>query len=216
MSPFSLFLPILLLENVNPFSSPMDRIYPDTLSELLEQSKSTKNAIYGNPLLYPKCSNALIDQHSENMKFILSKSGIPTPWFWSRETIDATIKNKSLHRRLKVTSKHAPIALIPWSAHAAYAFGRSHSFLPHHMVRWFERLGNVTQRSSDFALSNAQKLQLMIDKRGYMASLPASAHYYRMSTECFECFVQFAIATRRHRKVWLLLNGRHTWQIWRL
>lgn len=87
------------------FTSPMDRIYPDTLSELLEQSQDTDGAIYGNPLLYDECANALIDEHEHNLDDILQNSGIPTPWFWSAETLDATVKHLSLHRRLKVTSK---------------------------------------------------------------------------------------------------------------
>lgn len=174
------------LQCVNPFTSPMDRIYPDTLSELLQQSKETDDAIYGNPLLYPECSEALLDEHEYNLDFLLKNSGIPTPWFWSRETLDATIKNLSLHRRLKVTSKYKPTPSIPWSSHAAYEYGRHHKYLPHHMVRWYHRLGdtvnnphkNITFHSEH--LDNSYKLKLMNDKENYMASLPRDAHYYHI------------------------------------
>ena len=107
MATYVVFTSYMLLCCVLPleFTSPMDRIYPDTLSELLEQSKDTDGAIYGNPLLYKQCSDALIDEHEHNLDELLKNSGIPTPWFWAAETLDATIKHLSLHRRLKVTSK---------------------------------------------------------------------------------------------------------------
>eukprot|EP01084_Bolivina_argentea_P015967 29908_1 len=177
---------LTLIQCVNPFSSPIDRIYPNTLSKLLSQSKDMDDAIYGNPLLYPACSEALLNEHEHNLDYLLKNSGIPTPWFWSRETLDATIKNVSLHRRLKVTSKYDPKVTIPWSTHAAYEYGRNHKYLPHHMVRWYHTLGDLVDnqhKNLSFHsehLQNEHKLQLMNDKKNYIAKLPQDVHYYHI------------------------------------
>eukprot|EP01083_Nonionella_stella_P209637 759734_1 len=173
------------IDSFTSFTSPMDRFYPHTLSELLSQSKDTDEAIYGNPLLYPQCANALLNEHEHNLDNLLKKSGIPTPWFWSRETLDATIKHEALHRRLKVTSKYPPEVTLPWSTHAAYEYGRYHAYLPHHMVKFYHRLGDLTENEHKNMsvhtehISNEHKLKLMNDK-SYIASLPADAHYYHI------------------------------------
>ena len=186
MTTIVILLLLLLFNHVNPFTSPMDRIYPNTLDELLLESKDTDDAIYGNPLLYKKCSDALLDSHEYNIDYLLKNSGIPTPWFWSRETLDATIKHLSLHRRLKVTSGHLPDVIIPWSTHAAYEYGRNHDYLPHHMVRWYHRLGETVDnhhKNLSFHsehLQNQHKLALMNDKENYISNLPNDVHYYHI------------------------------------
>ena len=72
------------------------------------------------------------------------------------------------------------------SSAAAYEYGRNHNKLPHHMVRWYHRLGNTSANPhgnlsfhSEY-VSNAERLRRMNDQAGYMAGLPSDAHYYHI------------------------------------
>ena len=75
---------------------------------------------------------------------------------------------------------------LTWSTSAAYEFGRHHSYLPHHIVRWYHRLtDNVTENvhenitSHSEYVDNAVKLKMMNDPE-YMESLPKDAHYFHV------------------------------------
>lgn len=114
----------------------------DTLSELLATSKSD-GIIKGNPLLYKECANALFDPHQSNAAH-LNTSGLPAPWFWSRETTDAVTKRLPLTRRLKYTFSNEQHQTISTPSLIAYDYASSkRRAIPRHIHKWYQRLGGV-------------------------------------------------------------------------
>ena len=119
--------------------------HSDTLSDLLSKSKHNNGIIEGNPLLYPECRNALLDQHQSNLAY-LNKSALPTPWFWSRESLDAVIKSKPLRRRTKLTFNNWNEQYIPFHAALSYEYLVKQKLLPASALSWYLRLGEQINR----------------------------------------------------------------------
>ena len=115
MAPFQLILFLFVLPAHQVLSQTVrNHKYITNLDDLLADSEENHDgAILGNPLLLPKCANALLDQHQNNMDNILYHRGIASPWFWSRESLDATIKERPLHRRLKIAHALEPEFRLP-------------------------------------------------------------------------------------------------------
>eukprot|EP01083_Nonionella_stella_P266373 901205_1 len=124
MSSFQMsYLPYLLLlsyyfSNIIISDTVFNHEYITDLNELLTDAKDHHDmAIYGNPLLTQQCRNALLHEHKYNLNnSILNLKGFPSPWFWSRESLDGTIRDQPLHRRLKITHALQPEFTIPWSS----------------------------------------------------------------------------------------------------
>ena len=105
---------IILLINILFLSESDDK----SLSELLYDAKyKNDDIIYGNPLLTNECKLSLLnDGHKYNIN-LLNQNGFPSPWFWSRESLDATINGLTLHRRSKISHLYEPNPsfIAPWS-----------------------------------------------------------------------------------------------------
>eukprot|EP01084_Bolivina_argentea_P015956 29894_1 len=183
------YIPYLILlsyyfSNIIISDTVFNHEYITDLNELLTDAKDHHDmAIYGNPLLTQQCRNALLHEHKYNLNnSILNLKGFPSPWFWSRESLDGTIRDQPLHRRLKITHALQPEFTIPWSSsisnHYAYAYKR----LPSHIVRWYDRLGHQTHTGNtykdDYDTSD-QKLSKMNDNN-YRLSLPDNVMYYHI------------------------------------
>ena len=107
---FTLVLLLALIHgDVYRPETPKSNPLPETLSELLS-SVEPDGIIYGNPLLYPECANALVSNHD---MYSLSSESLVLPWFWSRETISALQHNRPLHKRTKIQSANDPTAIYP-------------------------------------------------------------------------------------------------------
>lgn len=114
----------------------------DSLSELLATSKSD-GIIKGNPLLYDECANALVHPHRLNIEY-LNKSGLPTPWFWSRETIDAVTKQLPLTRRLKYTFSNEQLQSISAPSLITYDYAsKKTNDIPRHIYNWYHKLSKI-------------------------------------------------------------------------
>ena len=125
----------------------------DTLSELLATSESD-GIIKGNPLLYEECANVLVQPHQTNIEY-LNKSGIPTPWFWSRETIDAVTKHLPLTRRLKYTFSNDQLQSVPATSLIAYDYAsKVTNDIPRHIYTWYHRLSNQHSVDGELELSD--------------------------------------------------------------
>ena len=160
--------------------------YTADLNELLTSSKNEHDeAIYGNPLLTDQCYNALIDEeHEYNIDNFLEYRGFASPWFWSRESLDATIKEMPLHRRLKVThTPHRdPIFTLPWGTSASNFYAQSKKGLPAHITRWYDRLGKQTPKGTTYQQdygTRHDKLNKMNDKQ-HQQRLPDNIMYYHI------------------------------------
>ena len=163
-----------------------DYKYTSDLDSLLTDAKNEYDeAIHGNPLLTDQCANALIDdEHQYNIDNLLEYQGFATPWFWSRETLDATIKEMPLHRRLKIThTPHRdPKFTLPWSTSASNFYAQSYKGLFNHITRWYDRLGTITERGSSYKddyPSRQDKLAKMNDAE-YKKLLPDNSMYYHI------------------------------------
>ena len=131
---------ILLLNYISLTLSNAKRF--GTLSELLATSKSD-GIIKGNPLLYDECANALVDPHRWNIEY-LNKSGLPTPWFWSRETIDAVTKQLPLTRRLKYTFSNEQLQSISAPSLITYDYAsKKTDDIPRHIYNWYHKLSKI-------------------------------------------------------------------------
>ena len=158
--------------------------YITDLDELLEDARTENDeAIYGNPLLTNKCANALLDEHKYNIDGFLRYKGLSTPWFWSRESLDATIRDEPLHRRLKIT--HAvsdPKFIGPWSSTIANRYSNKHKGLPGHIERWYNRLGATTEPGNTYKddYEPIQDRLLKMNDKEYQQSLPNNVFYYHI------------------------------------
>ena len=57
--------------------------------------------IYGNPLKTQECAQALLKSHTQSVLKNKAKNLGIVPWFWSRESIDATLQNQKFDRKTK-------------------------------------------------------------------------------------------------------------------
>ena len=161
-----------------------DYAYQTDLDELLDDAKNINDeAIYGNPLLTDKCANALLDEHKYNIDNFLEYKGFSTPWFWSRESLDATVRDEPLHRRLKIT--HAleyPKFISPWSTHITNSYSMVKKGMPSHITRWYDRLAPKTEEGSTYKDDYEpipDRLQKQNDET-YRDSLPDNPFYYHI------------------------------------
>ena len=153
-----------------------------SLSKLFERAKQTNGIIEGNPLFYPECANALLSTHKHNLDY-LSKSAMPNPWFWSRESIDAATKNFPLTRRTKLTINKHQSQFLPQDTLIAYDYAASKKQMPMHILRWYSRLGTKIdsefKRSSDLHSDNICFHH--IEKAG-SSSIAGMMHEYDFNT----------------------------------
>eukprot|EP01084_Bolivina_argentea_P161548 281218_1 len=140
--------------------------FSNNLSALLKQAKQNNNIIYGNPLHTQQCKTALLHEHKHNIN-LLNKKGFPTPWFWSRESLDATIHEFTLHRRSKITHllEPNPPFIAPWSNTISNQYSTDHKNMSRHITKWYleNSKGNITnignQYKDDYISQHLHKKQ---------------------------------------------------------
>eukprot|EP01083_Nonionella_stella_P095976 269594_1 len=159
-----------------------DHVYITDLSALLHDAKENHDGIiYGNPLLTKQCRNALLNEHKYNIQ-TLSWKGFPSPWFWSRESLDATIRDAQLHRRLKIAHALEPERSAPWSSRISNDYSNRFKRMPSHLVRFYNRLAPSTDIGRTYAddyISADFKVSLLNDME-YRNTLPHNVMYYHI------------------------------------
>eukprot|EP01083_Nonionella_stella_P037824 103082_1 len=182
-----------------------------TLDHLLQQSKENNGVIYGNPLLTKKCATVLLDEHQHNIG-LLQQKGLPTPWFFSRESLDATTNDLTLHRRAKITHLLPPNPpfIAPWSNTIANEYSTDHKNMSEHITRWYlenakdsiTKEGNTysddyrkTKRARQWNIfyyhiekSGSSTIRLILDEMGFETSFVSEN--WRTSTKCGFTFVR--------------------------
>ena len=100
-------------------------------------------------MLYDECANVLLDRHESNTEY-LNKSGLPTPWFWSRETLDAVTKQLPLTRRLKYTFSNQQHQSTSAASLLSYEFASTKTDkVPRHIYNWYRQLGTPDDTVND-------------------------------------------------------------------
>eukprot|EP01084_Bolivina_argentea_P051227 94221_1 len=154
--------------------------YPLSLNELISDSKKQYNdAILGNPLLYPECHNALIsNEHQYNLNY-LQTHGLPQPWFWSRESLDAVSTGKTINRVVKLS--HAlelnPQPIVSKKNIMTLTYVSRNE--PEKQKKYAKLKQGQIMTNNTVYISRETKLKLMNDKN-YISNSNPNVYYYHI------------------------------------